>query len=147
MKKFKHLRAEDFPGVNPQKFAEWKEAVLKTRGHIYILLVIYLILNIKSYGIAGNIIYDTPVVLFIGALFLSQQSRIASEKHPTYIIASLCFLIMYDIVILRMTGAFAGESLIVIVALFWLYSQNRRNKQLEFNAGINAAAIKRAMSK
>ena len=147
MRKFKDLRAEDFPGVNPQRFAEWKEAALKTRGHIYILLVIYLILNIKSYGVTGNIIYDTPIVLFIGALFLSQQSRFASEKHTTYVIVSLCFLIMFDIIVLRMTGAFAGESLIVIVALFWLYSQNRRNKQLEFNSGINAAAIKRAMSK
>ena len=147
MRKFKSLAAEDFPGVNPKKFIEWKESVLKTRGHIYILLVIYLILNIKSYGVAGNIIYDTPIVLFIGGVFLSQQSRFASEKHPTYIIASLCFLIMFDIIVLRMTGAFAGESLIVIVALFWLYSQNRRNKQLEADSGINAAAIKRAMSK
>ncbi|HUH67093.1 MAG TPA: hypothetical protein VLZ07_11715 [Syntrophales bacterium] len=146
MKKFKDLGPEDFPGVNPQKFSEWKTAVLKTRGHVYILLVIYLILNIKSYGVTGNIIYDTPIVLFIGALFVSQHGRFASERHTTYIIASLCLLIMFDIVVVRMTEAFVGESLLVIVAFFWLYSQNRKNKELETAAGIKVEAIKRSMS-
>ena len=147
MRRFKNLGPEDFPGVNAQKFSEWKAAVMKTRGNIYIVLLIYLILNIKSYGISGNIIYDTPIVLFIGALFLSQQSRFASDKHTTYIIISLGFLVVFNIILVRMTGNFVGESLIAIVAFFWLYSQNVRNKLLETGLGISAAAIKRAMSK
>jgi hypothetical protein len=45
------------------------------------------------------------------------------------------------------TGQFIGESLIAIVALFWLYNQNQRNKRLEKELGIDGTAIKRALLK
>jgi hypothetical protein len=147
MKKFKNLVASDFPGVNAQKFGEWKAAVMRARGNVYVVLVIYLVLNIKSYGSTGHIIYDTPIVILIGILFLSQQSRFVSEKHPTYITMSLCFLILFNIILVYVTGQFIGESLIVIVALFWLYSQNLKNKRLEKELGIDGTAIKRALLK
>jgi hypothetical protein len=147
MKTFKHLSASDFPGVDAQKFGEWKAAVMRMRGNIYIVIIIYLVLNIKSYGLAGHVIYDTPIVILIGILFLTQHSRFVSEKHPTYIIISLCFLIFLNIILVHETGRFTGESLIVIVALFWLYSQNQKNKRSEKELGIDAAAIKRALSK
>src|SRR5271157_1270959 len=86
MKKFKNLVASDFPKINAQKFGVWKAAVMRTRGHVYVVLVIYLVLNIKSYGSTGHIIYDTPIVILIVILLLSQHSRFVSEKHPTYII-------------------------------------------------------------
>jgi formate/nitrite transporter FocA (FNT family) len=120
---------------------------MRMRGNVYIVIIIYLILNIKSYGLAGHIIYDTPIVIFIGILFLSQQSRFVSEKHSTYIIVSLGALIVFNIILVRMTGNFVGESLIVIVALFWLYSQNERNRRLERELGIDGTAIKRALLK
>jgi hypothetical protein len=147
MKKFKNLVASDFPGVNAQKFGEWKAAVMRTRGNIYVVLVIYLVLNIKSYGSTGHIIYDTPIVILIGILFLSQQSRFVSEKHPTYIIMSLGFLIFVNIILVYVMGQFIAESLIAIVALFWLYNQNQRNKRLEKELGIDSTAIKRALLK
>ncbi len=147
MKRFKDLIASDFPRVDAQKFGEWKTAVMRMRGNIYIVIIIYLILNIKSYGLAGHIIYDTPIVILIGILFLSQQSRFVTEKHPTYIIVSLCALIILNIILVRITGNFVGESLLVIVALFWLYSQNEKNRRLEKALGIDGMAIKRAMSK
>jgi hypothetical protein len=145
MKKFKNLVTSDFPRVNPQKFGEWKAAVMKTRGTVYIVLVIYLVLNIKSYGLTGHILYDTPVVVLIGILFLSRQSRFVSEKHSTYMIASLGFLIFVNIFLVYAMGQFVVESLIAIVALFWLYSQDQRSQRLEKELGIDAAAIKRAL--
>jgi hypothetical protein len=147
MKKFKNLIASDFPGVNAQKFGEWKAAVMRMRGNVYVVLVIYLVLNIKSYGSTGNIIYDTPIVILIVILFLSQQSRFVSEKHPTYIIMSLGFLILFNIILVYVTGQFIGESLIAIVVLFWLYNQNQKNKRLEKELGIDGTAIKRAILK
>jgi hypothetical protein len=147
MKKFKNLVASDFPGVNAQKFGEWKAAVMRTRGNIYVVLVIYLVLNIKSYGSTGNIIYDTPIVILIGILFLSQQSRFVSEKHSTYIIGSLGFLILLNIILVYVTGRFVIESLIAIVVLFWLYNQNQKNERLQKELGIDGAAIKRAFMK
>ena len=147
MKKFKNLVASDFPKINAQTFGDWKAAVMRTRGNVHVVLVIYLVLNIKSYGSTGHIIYDTPIVILIGILFLSQQSRLASEKHPTYIIVSLCFLILVNIILVYVTGQFTGESLIAIVALFWLYNQNQKNKRLEKELGIDGTAIKLALLK
>ncbi len=147
MKRFKNLSASDFPRVDAQKFGEWKTAVMRMRGNVYIVIIIYLILNIKSYGVAGHILYDTPVVILIGILFLSQQSRFVTEKHPIYIILSLGALIILNIILVRITGNFVGESLLVIVAQFWLYSQNEKNRRLEKELGIDGMAIKRAMSK
>ena len=147
MKKFKNLVASDFPGVDAQRFGEWKAAVMRIRGIVYMVLIIYFVLNTKSYGLTGNIIYDTPIVILIGILLLSERSRFVSEKHSTYIIMSLCFLILFNIILVYVTGQFIGESLIVIVALFWLYSQNLKNKRLEKELGIDGTAIKRALLK
>ncbi|MGZ3580110.1 MAG: hypothetical protein ACXWMH_03115 [Syntrophales bacterium] len=147
MKTFKNLIASDFPGVDAQKYSEWKAAVMRTRGIVYTVLILYLVLNIKSYGSTGHIIYDTPIVILIGILFLSQQSRFASEKHSTYIIISLGFMILFNIILVYVTREFIGESLIAIVALFWLYNQNLRNKRLEKELGIDGTAIKRALLK
>ena len=147
MKTFKSLTAADFPNINAQKFGEWKAAVMRTRGNVYVVLVIYLILNIKSYGSTGHMIYDTPIVILIVILLLSQQSRFVSEKHPTYIIISLGFLILFNIILVYVTGQFIAESLIAIVALFWLYNQSQKNKGLEKEMGIDSTAIKRALLK
>lgn len=147
MKKFKNLVASDFPKINAQKFGDWKAAVMRTRGHVYVVLVIYLVLNIKSYGSTGHIIYDTPIVILIVILLLSQHSRFVSEKHPMYIIMSLGFLILFNIILVYVTGKFIGESLIAIVALFWLYNQNQKNKRLEKELGIDGTAIKLALLK
>jgi len=147
MKKFKNLVASDFPKINAQKFGEWKAAVMRTRGNVYVVLVIYLVLNIRSYGSTGHMIYDTPIVILIVILLLSQQSRFVSEKHPTYIIMSLGFLILFNIILVYVTGQFIGESLIAIVALFWLYNQNQKNKRLEKELGIDGTAIRLALLK
>jgi hypothetical protein len=60
---------------------------------------------------------------------------------------SLCFLILFNIILVYVTGRFVGESLIVIVALFWLYNQSQKNKRLEKELGIDSTAMKRALSK
>jgi hypothetical protein len=120
---------------------------MRMKNIVYMVLIIYLVLNIKSYGATGYIIYDTPIVIIIGILFLSQQSRFVSEKHPTYIMTSLGFLILVNIILVYVTGRFVGESLIAIVALFWLYNKNEKNKLLEKELGIDGTAIRRALLK
>jgi len=147
MKKFKSLTASDFPGVIAKSFAEWKEAVMKNRGFIYTVMLIYLILNVKMYGTTGYIIYDTPIVLLTGFLLISEHTRYAPEKLTLYVILSLCFLIVFNIVLLSTTGRFVGESLLVIVALFWLINRSRNNNRLANELGITDTALKRALSK
>ena len=147
MKKFKNLVASDFPGVDAQKFGEWKAAVMRLRGIVYMVLILYLVLNTKSYGATGHIIYDTPIVILVGILFLIQQSSFVSEKHSTYIMISLGFLILVNIILVYVTGRFVGESLIAIVALFWLYNKNEKNKRLEKELGIDGTAIRRVLLK
>jgi len=147
MKKFKNLVASDFPGVDAQKFGDWKAAVMRTRGIVYMVIILYLVLSAKSYGATGHIIYDTPIVILIGILFLMQQSSYVSEKNSTYIMISMGSLILLNIILVYVTGRFVGESLIAIVALFWLYNKNEKNKRLEKELGIDGTAIKRALLK
>jgi len=146
MKTFKRLTASDFPGVDPKKFGEWKQAVMTTRGIIYTVLVVYLILNIKSYGATGNVLFDTPMVILIGLLLIGQQTSYATNRQMIYVILSLCILIIFNIILFFKTGSYIGESLIVVIVFFWLINKNRKNNQLAMELGIDSAAIKRASS-
>jgi len=146
MKTFKNLTASDFPGVDANKFTEWKQAVIRTRGIIYVVLLVYIILNIKSYGITGYILYDTPIVLLIGFLLISQYTRFVMIKHPVYILVSLSALILFNIFFVFITGQYVGESLIAIVALFWLYNQNQKYNKSAIEMGIDSTTLKRALS-
>jgi len=146
MKTFKNLTASDFPGVDAKKFDEWKQAVMRTRGIIYMVLIIYIILNIKSYGTIGHIIYDTPIVFLTGFLLISQHTRYVTIKHSTYVICFLCVLILFNIIFVLITGSFVGESLITIVVLFWLFNQSKKNDRSAIEAGIDIMTIKRVLS-
>jgi hypothetical protein len=146
MKTFKDLSVYDFPGVDAKKFDEWKQAVIRTRGIIYVVLMIYIILNVKSYGITGYIIYDTPIVMLIGFLLIGQHTRYVTAKHTLYIIVSLCVLILFNIIFVLITGRFIGESLIAIVALFWLFNQSQKNNRSAIELGVDIIAMKRALS-
>jgi hypothetical protein len=146
MKTFKRLTTSDFPGVDSKKFDEWKQAVMKTRGIIYMILVVYLILNIKSYGETGYVIFDTPVVVFIGILLIGQQTIYATNRQMIYVIISLCVLIIFNIILFFKTGRYIGESMIVVIAFFWLINKSRKNNQLAMEMGIDSSAIKRASS-
>jgi len=146
MKTFKNLSASDFPGVDVNKFDEWKKSVMETRLYIYIVLIIYIILNIKSYGTFGYIIYDTPIVIFIGLLFISQYTRFATERHPTYILIALSFLMAFNIILQFTTRPVAGESLIVIVLFFWLFNRTQRINRSGIELNIDSTLIKRVLS-
>jgi len=146
MKTFKNLTASDFPGADAKKFDEWKQAVIRTRGIIYMVLIIYIILNVKSYGTTGHILYDTPIVMLIGFLLISQYTRYVTIKHPVYILVSLSALILFNIFFVYITGQFVGESLIAIVALFWLYNQNQKYNRAAIEMGIDSTTLKRALS-
>lgn len=146
MKTFKNITASDFPGVDAKNFAEWKQAVMQTRGTVYVLLILYLVLNIKSYGTTGYIIYDTPIVMLIGFLLISEHTRYAPDKLRLYMIIALCFLIVFNIALLSATGRFTGESLIAIVVLFWLFNKSQKNNRSAIERGITDTALKRALS-
>jgi len=146
MKTFKSLTASDFPGIDPQKFNEWKHAVLRTRGIVYVVLVIYLVLNIKIYGTTGSIIYDTPIVILIVFLLISQHTRYAMNRHTIYTMIALCFLIVFNIVLLLNTGRYIGESVIAIVVLFWLFYQNHKNNETAMDLGISTTTLQRILS-
>jgi hypothetical protein len=147
MKSFKNVTVSDFPGVDTKKFDEWKQAVIRTRGVIYIVLIIYLVLNIKSYGQTGYIIYDTPLVILTLIMLIAEHSRYAQNKQTTYAIASLAFLIVFNIILFLITGRYIGESLIVIVVLTWLINRYQKNNRSAVEMGINTTALKRTLSK
>ena len=147
MKTLKSLTASDFPGVDPKKFSEWKQTTMRTRGSIYVVLAIYLVMNIKSYGVTGHIIYDTPVVMLIGFLLTSQYTRYAISRHTLYVMISLCFLIVFNIILVLNTGLYVGESLIAIVVLFWLFYQSEKNNKSAIELGIDSVTLKRVLSK
>ncbi|HYA13922.1 MAG TPA: hypothetical protein VEF33_06245 [Syntrophales bacterium] len=146
MKAIKNLFVYDFPGVDAKKFDDWKQAVIRTRGIVYMVLMIYIILNVKVYGTTGRILYDTPIVLLIGFLLISQYTRFVTIKHPVYILVSLSALILFNIIFVFITGQFVGESLVAIVALFWLYNQNQKLNKTAVEMGIDATTLKRVLS-
>ncbi len=146
MKSFKYLSAYDFPGVDAKKFDEWKQAVIRTRGFIYTVLLIYIILNIKSYGTTGYILYDTPIVMLIGFLLISQYTGYVTIKHQTYIMVSLCALILFNIIFVLITGRFVVESLITIVVFFWLFNQGQKHNKSAIEMGIDITTLKRVLS-
>lgn len=146
MKKFQNLTISDFSGVNAKKFEEWKMEVLKTRTYIYIVMVIYLILNIKSFGYTGSVLYDTPLVFLTGIILIVEHTRFSTNKQITYAIISLFFLILLNIILFLTTGRYIGESLIVIVVLTWLLSRYQKNNRNAFVIGIDSTVLKRALS-
>jgi hypothetical protein len=147
MKAFRNLNASDFPEVEANKFDEWKKSVMKTRLIINMVLIIYIVLNIKSYGTFGSLIYDTPLVILIGLLFISQFTRFATEKHPTYMLIALSCLMAFNIVLQFMTKRIAGESLVVIVVFFWLFNRIQKINRSGIELGIDSAALKRVLSR
>lgn len=146
MKAIKNLFVYDFPGVDAKKFDDWKQAVIRTRGNIYIVLLIYIILNVKVYGTTGRILFDTPIVLLIGFLLISQYTRFVTIKHPMYILVSLSALILFNIIFVFITGQFIVESLIAIVVLFWMYNKNQKLNRTALEMGIDVATLKRVLS-
>lgn len=147
MKKFQNLTSSDFSGVNAKKFEEWKMEVLKTRTYVYIVMLIYLILNIKSFGYTGAVLYDTPLVFLTGIFLIGLHTRFATNKQITYAIISLFFLILLNIIIFLITGRYVGESLIVIVVLTWLISRYQKISRNAVEIGIESSTLKRALSK
>ncbi len=147
MKSFKYLSVYDFPGVDAKKFDEWKQSVIRTRGIIYVVLLVYIILNIKSYGTTGYILYDTPIVMLIGFLLISQHTRYVTIKHSTYIMVSLSALILFNIFFVFITGRFILESLITIVVFFWLFNQSQKNNRSAIELGIDITVMKSALAK
>jgi len=146
MKRFKDLTVTDFPGVDAKKFEEWKMEVLKARSYIYIVMLIYLILNVKSSGYSGHVLYDTPLVILTGILLFIQHTRFSTNKQITYAIISLSFVILCNIIVFFMTGRYVGESLIGIVVLTWLISRYQKNNRIAVGIGIDSTALKRSLS-
>ncbi|MFO7611543.1 MAG: hypothetical protein R6W99_03525 [Clostridia bacterium] len=70
MKKFSDLVPEDFPGVNPEKFEEWKQAQIKAGRNSAIVLgvlTVVVLISIFVFDISGFF----PAILIIALIAVS----------------------------------------------------------------------------
>ena len=77
MKKFSELVAEDFPGVNPKRFEEWKQAKIEAgRNHGIALGVLAVLVLIFTFviGVSGFI----PAILII--VLIAVSGSVVNEK-------------------------------------------------------------------
>jgi len=69
MIKIKDLTADDFPGVDEQKFQEWQDAFAKKTKIEGIIVIVIIVLNVFSY-IAFKVLFIPSLLLLLLILFL-----------------------------------------------------------------------------
>ena len=79
MKKFQELTASDFPDVDPEKFSEWKIAVLDANKNSTILLVGLVVVNIILFLVTGNLVLGGLLLLLAFFFIWRKPNRLAKE--------------------------------------------------------------------
>jgi|GEM_PF-2536204 len=82
-KKFKELTAEDFPGVDPEKFNEWKQAVQYTNKSTILVLVVLLVLNVILFLAMGGFMLGGILLVVVIFLINRRPNRLAKELGIT----------------------------------------------------------------
>ncbi|MCX6174275.1 MAG: zinc ribbon domain-containing protein [Ignavibacteriales bacterium] len=82
-KKFKELTAEDFPGVDPEKFDEWKEAVLEADKNIIMVFVGLLVLNVILFLAMGSFMLGGILLVIVLIMVNRKPNRLAKELGIT----------------------------------------------------------------
>ena len=84
MKKLKDLKASDFPGVNPEKFYEWKKVSSRTATKAIIVMLIYIIAIIFRLisGVLG-IVIAFALMIFVIYLMSRKSNRLFRELGIT----------------------------------------------------------------
>jgi len=84
MRKISDLGAEEFPGVDPEKFSQWKEMRMKGEKLMFILwlgmLAIFMLLTVS--GAIGGFLIAFLIILtpiFARLISLASANRFASE--------------------------------------------------------------------
>jgi hypothetical protein len=83
MKKFKELSAADFPGTDPQKFDEWKQATHNANTYTAILLIALVLLNVILYLTTGSFMLGGLLLLVIFIFIWRKPNRLGKELAMT----------------------------------------------------------------
>jgi hypothetical protein len=62
MKSVVDLNANDFPGINPEKFHEWKTAALRIRKNWQLFFVALVLVNLIVIPLAGRIVISAGLL-------------------------------------------------------------------------------------
>jgi len=82
-KKFMELTAEDFPGVDPEKFDEWKEAVQDSEKNIIMVFVGLLVLNVILFLATGSFMLGGILLVVVIIIINLKPNRLAKELGIT----------------------------------------------------------------
>jgi len=82
-RKFKELTAEDFPGVDGEKFNEWKEAVIEAEKNIIMVFVGLIILNVILFLAMGSFMLGGILLVVVLILVNKKSNRLAKELGIT----------------------------------------------------------------
>ena len=79
MKKFKDLTAEDFPGIDEQKFNEWRDAVDRANKNSLIALGVLIIVNIFTFLLLRSFILGGILLLVVMIIINSKPKRLFKQ--------------------------------------------------------------------
>jgi hypothetical protein len=83
MKKFEDLGAEDFPGVDSDKFYEWKNAVHTANTYTGVIFIALIVVNVILFVTTGSIMLG-GLLLLVPLLFINRKpNRLAKELGMT----------------------------------------------------------------
>lgn len=82
-RKIDELTADDFPGVNVEKFDEWKQAVKEASKNTGIALTVLVIINIILITTGIGIILGGLLLVLVFSLINKKQNRLAKELGIT----------------------------------------------------------------
>ena len=85
MKKVKDLTAADFPGVDPQQFANWHQAELKASQQRIIVLVVMITINIALIFTGIGVFFGGLLLLLILYLIARTPNRLLKAAGLTHI--------------------------------------------------------------
>lgn len=80
MKKIKDLQATDFPGVDPQKFYEWKEAAESAARNGTIFWIVFIIVNLILLITTGVFVFIGIIPLILIFFFINRKQRRLSKE-------------------------------------------------------------------
>lgn len=83
MKKFQELTHEDFPGIDQQKFYDWKQAVDQAKTYTLVLFIGLVVVNVVLFATTGSIMLG-GLLLLLPLFFINRKpGRLAKELGMT----------------------------------------------------------------
>ncbi|MFO7611945.1 MAG: hypothetical protein R6W99_05580 [Clostridia bacterium] len=88
MKKLSNLVPEDFPGVDPDKFEEWKQAQIKASRNstiVFGVLTVVVVISIYAFDISGfaPAILIIALIAVLGVMINKKANGLAKELGIT----------------------------------------------------------------